>query len=358
MTTKAKEDAPQARRSGVLSSSSEDEDGAGFHKRRRLQKGRTRPTAVKEEEEETAEEGNKGMDSEAERSLRAMMDVDDGTFLILFLFPSLFSVPPTCIALFHSPVLILTAISSLGPTSDQVIRVSRTPAPSAPSLPPSDSDAEDEDVQMASHENTTEQEADPGEDLDLKPKRKRKAKKIVPVGRNGLKKRRVEKTRTGFDEKGYMGMFFFISSHPSSVIFSVACDVLIQLLLSLLKKTVTEDYSSYESVSDEDAEGTKTSAKPKGKGKSTSKDKDNEKDRPKFDESTSSKKASGTKKDRNESSAGVKASESFSKSKTGSSKGHDTSNGAAKSTPSAKGKPRPGASGSGKGGIQNFFAKK
>lgn len=41
-----------------------------------------------------------------------------------------------------------------------------------------------------------------------KPKRKRKPKKIIPVGRNGLKKRRVEKSRTAIDAKGYMGRFF------------------------------------------------------------------------------------------------------------------------------------------------------
>lgn len=66
---------------------------------------------------------------------------------------------------------------------------------------------------MASHnnnnDNSTELEAEPEEHLESKPKRKRKAKKIIPVGRNGLKKRRVEKTRTEFDEKGYMGMFSF-----------------------------------------------------------------------------------------------------------------------------------------------------
>ena len=38
-----------------------------------------------------------------------------------------------------------------------------------------------------------------------KPKRRRKEKKIVPVGKNGLKKRRVVKSRMKTDEKGYMG---------------------------------------------------------------------------------------------------------------------------------------------------------
>jgi hypothetical protein len=62
---------------------------------------------------------------------------------------------------------------------------------------------EDEDVQMA-----TAASADEG--LKIKPPtRKRKTKKVIPVGRNGLKKRRVEKSRTSFDEKGYMGFLFY-----------------------------------------------------------------------------------------------------------------------------------------------------
>ncbi|KAG2141137.1 DNA polymerase subunit Cdc27-domain-containing protein [Suillus bovinus] len=59
------------------------------------------------------------------------------------------------------------------------------------------------------------------EEEDVKPQpKKRKTKKVVPVGRNGLKKRRVLKSRTTTDAKGYMQ---------------------------------TEDYSSYESVSEEEA---------------------------------------------------------------------------------------------------------
>jgi hypothetical protein len=38
-----------------------------------------------------------------------------------------------------------------------------------------------------------------------KPKQ-RKPRKTVPVGRNGLKKRRVIRSRTTADEKGYMGI--------------------------------------------------------------------------------------------------------------------------------------------------------
>jgi DNA polymerase delta subunit 3 len=34
---------------------------------------------------------------------------------------------------------------------------------------------------------------------------KKRTKKVVPVGRNGLKKKRVLKTRTTLDAKGFMG---------------------------------------------------------------------------------------------------------------------------------------------------------
>ncbi|KAN0083963.1 DNA polymerase subunit Cdc27 [Tylopilus felleus] len=68
--------------------------------------------------------------------------------------------------------------------------------------------------------------------------KKRKPRKVVPVGRNGLKKRRVIKSRTTTDAKGYMQ---------------------------------TEDYSSYESVEEEEEEEKKSKGKGKGKGKETKK---------------------------------------------------------------------------------------
>ena len=61
----------------------------------------------------------------------------------------------------------------------------------------------DEDAEKAD-ENGMEED----EDEDPAPKakaRKRKPKKVVPVGRNGLKKKRVVKSRMTTDEKGYMG---------------------------------------------------------------------------------------------------------------------------------------------------------
>ena len=65
---------------------------------------------------------------------------------------------------------------------------------------------EDEDVEMAEE---PEPEPEPEvEEEKPKPKpRKKKEKKVIPVGRNGLKKKRVMKSRMTVDAKGYMGTF-------------------------------------------------------------------------------------------------------------------------------------------------------
>jgi DNA polymerase delta subunit 3 len=196
-----------------------------------------------------SDEDEEGDGGEAERSLRAMMDIDD----------------------------------------DQVTRVTRDPPSTAH---PTESEAspaslphdEDEDVDMAAAD----------EEPKIKPQpRKKKPKKVIPVGRNGLKKRRVEKSRTSFDEKGYM---------------------------------VTEDYSSYESVTDVD-EADDLPAKAKGKTKEGPKlvEKKTTKEDPPV-ESVSKPKALGKAP-----STGKAAASSTTKSKMG---------------------------GSSKGDIKNFFAKK
>ncbi|KAJ6591514.1 DNA polymerase subunit Cdc27 [Mycena vulgaris] len=116
-------------------------------------------------------------DSEAEKNLRAMMDIDD----------------------------------------DDVTHASRD-TPKAESKPESEPEPVDEpvDVDMS--------------DGESKPAPvKRKPKKVIPVGKNGLKKKRVVKSKTRVDEKGYM---------------------------------ITDDYSEYESVEEEEAP-----PPPKGKAK-------------------------------------------------------------------------------------------
>ena len=88
------------------------------------------------------------------------------------------------------------------------------------------------------------------EPAEAKPKRSRKKteKKVVPVGRNGLRKRRVVKSKMSLDAKGYMG-----SCHSGDPIRGPDTDD---------TTPVTEDYSSYESVDEEEPE---VPVKPKKK---------------------------------------------------------------------------------------------
>ncbi|KAG0700166.1 DNA polymerase subunit Cdc27-domain-containing protein [Suillus ampliporus] len=105
------------------------------------------------------------------------------------------------------------------------------------------------------------------EEEDPKPQaKKRKSRKVVPVGRNGLKKHRVMKSRTTVDAKGYMQ---------------------------------TEDHSSYESVSEDEA-APEEPKKSKGKKKAEPKLKDEAEEKPvqatlKIKETNSSRGAAKTK---------------------------------------------------------------
>jgi len=106
---------------------------------------------------------------------------------------------------------------------DQVIQGSSRPTDKRPSTEP-DSQPQDEDVEM------TVEDDDPV--VKKGPPKKKKEKKVVPVGRNGLKKRRIVKQKTFVDDGGYM---------------------------------VTEDYSSYESVGEEEPEEPKSKRGAKSK---------------------------------------------------------------------------------------------
>ena len=64
--------------------------------------------------------------------------------------------------------------------------------------PPSDTD--DVDMTTPPEEETSEEEP-----VIEKPKTTRKPRKVVPVGKNGLKKRRIIKSRTTMDDKGFVG---------------------------------------------------------------------------------------------------------------------------------------------------------
>jgi len=131
----------------------------------------------------------RAQDSDAEQSLKALMDIDD----------------------------------------DEVPRISRE----IPVLTKEEEEESSEDTEAVKMDET----------ITPKPKpKKRREKKVVPVGRNGLKKKRVVKSRMTTDAKGYM---------------------------------VTEDYSSYESVDEEEAEPA-APAKGKAKAKSLTKVKEEE----------------------------------------------------------------------------------
>ncbi|THH12453.1 hypothetical protein EW146_g7679 [Bondarzewia mesenterica] len=115
----------------------------------------------------------------------------------------------------------LNAMMDIG--DDQVIKASRSASACK--------EEQDEDVEMETET--------PPDDLEYPPQpktRKKKEKKVIPVGKNGLKKKHVIKSRQTVDEKGYM---------------------------------VTEDYSSYESVDEEEPEP-EAPPKAKAKRKSTS----------------------------------------------------------------------------------------
>ena len=56
-----------------------------------------------------------------------------------------------------------------------------------------------------SADDAPEQVASEDEMVPAKPKKKRRPRKVIPVGKNGLKKRRVIKSRQTTDSKGYTG---------------------------------------------------------------------------------------------------------------------------------------------------------
>lgn len=121
-------------------------------------------------------ESSVAMDSEAEHEVRALMDLDDGKLLQLLIF----CIPPY--------VLI-----------DQVERVSHAPSTAVSELEDqSETDSawvkieqDDEDVNMTDHSAA-----------QIRPK-KRKAKTTIPVGKNGLKKRKIVRTTARTDDNGY-----------------------------------------------------------------------------------------------------------------------------------------------------------
>ncbi|KAG5724875.1 putative amino acid permease, partial [Termitomyces sp. T112] len=128
---------------------------------------------------------------------------------------------------------------------DQVTRISRSGCAGS-KVDKEQSDEEEEEEEEEEGEEEEKKPAAVDEDVEMdnvivpkaKPK-KRAPKKVIPVGKNGLKKRRVVKSRSRVDEKGYM---------------------------------VFEDYSEYESVDEEEEpESARTKGKAKAKAKAKAK---------------------------------------------------------------------------------------
>jgi hypothetical protein len=80
--------------------------------------------------------------------------------------------------------------------------VSRVPSTSVSSTNELDDDDGDGDFEMPEDEDVAMEDVVP-----KKPAMRRKPKTLIPVGRNGLKKRKVTKTRRTVDANGYMRRF-------------------------------------------------------------------------------------------------------------------------------------------------------
>jgi hypothetical protein len=103
----------------------------------------------------------------------------------------------TTVGSFHlSPLLAKVGSHNFLDTVQKIVRAPRT-------APVKQEEEEEEDVKMAEPNEEVESEAEQAP----KPKPKRKPKKVVPVGKNGLKKKRIIKSRTTMDSKGFVGAF-------------------------------------------------------------------------------------------------------------------------------------------------------
>lgn len=132
---------------------------------------------------------------------------------------------------------------------DQVLRVSRQKIP----VP-----IKEEEEELNEDNADNDGDVDMIDDTIPKPKpKKRREKKVVPVGRNGLKKKRVMKSRMTVDAKGYMGLFYLIRNFCRRI--------------ERFTCSVTEDYSSYESADESEAPEPAAPIKEKVKSRSQAK---------------------------------------------------------------------------------------
>lgn len=94
--------------------------------------------------------------------------------------------------------------------AEHIAEVIKVPRP-GPSATKNDESEVDDGEAGEKPQESQEQDVEMDEDSDPAPKtkpRKRKEKKVVPIGSNGLKKKRLMKSRMKMDEKGYMGVYY------------------------------------------------------------------------------------------------------------------------------------------------------
>ncbi|KAH8106155.1 DNA polymerase subunit Cdc27 [Cristinia sonorae] len=115
---------------------------------------------------------------------------------------------------------------------DEVIQGSSRPTTKIPAKEPSTPPEETPDPVIEVANEDVEMSVEDDTPVPKVPPKKRKEKKVIPVGKNGLKKKRVVKQKTFMDDSGYM---------------------------------VTEDYSEYESVDEEEPEAPKARKGAKAK---------------------------------------------------------------------------------------------
>jgi DNA polymerase delta subunit 3 len=117
------------------------------------------------------------MDSEAEREARALMDLDDGK---LVRFTALLYIKPFVVdqveRVSHAPSTAVSEFEDQSETDSAPVKIEH----------------DDGDVDMTDHSVAP-----------IRPK-KRKAKTTIPVGSNGLKKRKIVRTRSRKDDNGYV----------------------------------------------------------------------------------------------------------------------------------------------------------
>lgn len=168
---------------------SEDEDGEIEPKTKGSRRAKSRASIRSFDSEKS-----RVVDSDVEREGRALMDMDDGSFGI---------------------VLIISLVLISRPFQDQVERISHAPStvvsPSDNSVGEDGGTASEEDnapvVETKAKE--TDEDVDMDDDTQPKQKRKRKPKVVIPVGKNGIQKRKITKTRVIKNAKGYMRQFIY-----------------------------------------------------------------------------------------------------------------------------------------------------